>query len=941
MGWPHLRLAGSRSRCWREVSLPEMLLGSDVETADIAAGWAGGAMPQVSCGCRSAPAPTGSSSSSTSRSRHRAGSGPHGLIVGATGSGKSELLRTLVTGLALTHSPELLGLVLIDFKGGATFAPLTDLPHVSGLITNLADDLALVDRVQAALQGEQQRRQRMLRNAGNVDSIRDYQMRRAAGVTDAKDQPLEPLPYLLIVVDEFGELLSRRPDFIDLFVQIGRVGRSLGMHLLLATQRLEEGRLRGLESHLSYRICLRTFSVAESRTVIGTSDAYELPPIPGSAYLKAHESIYRRFRVAHVSAPRLGAQERAAPVDRTTVLAPYNFRQAPAIEADDSSSSQPAELVIGPTEMHVVVERLKWLGQPVHQVWLPPLPQAMSLDAVLGPLNVQTGLGLTARHWPSTGQLKVPVAVVDIPQRQEQRPLVLDFGGLHGHVAVVGAPQSGKSTVLRTIVLSGALTHTPEAMHCYCVDFGGGSLHALATLPHVGTVAGRRDQQLVRRTLAEIRGLINERERQFRELGIDSVVEFRTRRAAGRLPTRSGDGDVFLVIDNWGAVRTEIEDADPLVAEIATRGLGVGVHVVLSSNRWLDLRGPLRDSIGTRLELRLNDPTESEVGRQLAQALPAGTPGRGLVAPGAYFQVALPRLDGRDTTDGMREAQEDALGKVDAAWTGPAAPPIRVLPDRIDVRDMAVMTGQTHGIPIGIAEADLNPVHLDLTKGDPHLLVFGDAGSGKTEFLRTWARGLARRHSDSDARMVVVDYRRGLLGAIPEDHLAAYAWDAETAKGIVDQVVERLRERLAPPDVTPRQLRERSWWEGPEVYVVVDDYDVVGGGAQAPLAGLGEFLPQARDVGLHLVLARRVGGASRMLMSDPLMVRMSELGCGGLVLSGDPKEGYLVGEERAAPRPPGRGRLVRRNHPGLVVQIALDEDEADEVARSGAARGDT
>src|SRR5262249_44438331 len=160
-------------------------------------------------------------------------------------------------------SPELISFVLVDFKGGAAFAPVTDLPHVAGLITNLADDLAMIERVQAALMGEQQRRQQMLRAAGNLDSIRMYQRRYAAGATTADGKPLEPLPYLLIIVDEFGELLSGRPEFADLFVQIGRVGRSLGMHLLMATQRLEEGKLRGLDSHLSYRICLRTFSASE------------------------------------------------------------------------------------------------------------------------------------------------------------------------------------------------------------------------------------------------------------------------------------------------------------------------------------------------------------------------------------------------------------------------------------------------------------------------------------------------------------------------------------------------------------------------------------------------------------------------------------------------------------------------------------------------------
>jgi type VII secretion protein EccCa len=189
------------------------------------------------------------------------GVGPHGLVVGATGSGKSELLRTIVAGLAATHPPELLAFVLVDFKGGAAFASLAALPQVAGLITNLQVDLSTVDRARAALQGEQERRQRLLREAGNQPDLRAYAARRAA------DPTLPALPHLLVVVDEFGELLDARPDFLDLFVAVGRVGRSLGMHLLLASQRLDEGRLRGLDGHLRYRVCLRTFSAAESSNV--------------------------------------------------------------------------------------------------------------------------------------------------------------------------------------------------------------------------------------------------------------------------------------------------------------------------------------------------------------------------------------------------------------------------------------------------------------------------------------------------------------------------------------------------------------------------------------------------------------------------------------------------------------------------------------------------
>jgi S-DNA-T family DNA segregation ATPase FtsK/SpoIIIE len=222
------------------------------------------------------------------------GMGPHGILIGATGSGKSETIRTLVLALAMSHSSEKLNMVLVDFKGGATFLGLEHLPHVSAFITNLADELPLVDRMQDALQGELIRRQELLRAAG-YSSIHDYEKARANGAE------LAPLPTLVIIVDEFGELLATKSEFMDLFVMIGRLGRSLGVHLLLASQRLEEGRISSLETHLSYRLGLRVFfrtrwaahNVRLHRTglkhfhhpVVGdlhlTFDAFEMPAEQG------------------------------------------------------------------------------------------------------------------------------------------------------------------------------------------------------------------------------------------------------------------------------------------------------------------------------------------------------------------------------------------------------------------------------------------------------------------------------------------------------------------------------------------------------------------------------------------------------------------------------------------------------------------------------------
>jgi S-DNA-T family DNA segregation ATPase FtsK/SpoIIIE len=886
------------------------------------------------------------------------GMGPHGLVVGATGSGKSELLRTLVTALAVMHSPELLSLVLIDFKGGATFAGLTELPHVAGLITNLADDLTLVERVRAALHGEQQRRQKLLRQAGNADSLRDYQLRRAAGYQDAAGKPLEPLPYLLIVVDEFGELLSQRNDFIDLFVQIGRVGRSLGMHLLLATQRLDEGRLRGLESHLSYRICLRTFTSGESRAVIGTTEAYQLPPIPGSAFLKVGDSSLLRFRVACMSGPYEGPEPTATET-RAVGIVPFELRgtglrgagpmQGAVPDQDDGRPARSASMS-EPTALHVAAAQLARFGQPVHQVWLPPLPAVVPLDALLGPLALQPQRGWQASLWPGRGRLTFPVGLIDLPFQQRQEPFLLDFARTHGNLAVIGAPQSGKSTFLRTVMLSAMLTHTPDEIRFYCLDFGGSTLGPLGGAPHVGTVAGRRDPDLAVRLIAEMLRLVAAREQLFAERGIESVAAFRGLGATG-LPAGTYTGEILVVVDNWGAIRADIEDADAAIADLAFRGLGVGVHVILTANRWADVRMNVRDGFGARLELRLNDPTESEVSRPLSRQLPVAVPGRGLVPPGLLFHAVAPRLDGRDTLEDLTAAQDEVVTKIAASWSGASAHPIQLLPSRVHADDLGLTAGgsggssprasiaggsggsssqartaaDSHGVLIGLADTDLQPVRLDLSAADPHLVVVGDAGAGKSVLLRTLMRGLASRHRVDEIRFMLVDYRRSLLDVVPDDYVGAYAGDSVAAREYATLLAGQLAGRLPPAGITARELRARGWWSGPDLYLVIDDYDLVTTAPPSPLAVIADYIPQAREIGLHVLLARRVSGMSRVTVADQLLTRIRDLGTSGIVLSGDPREGIVLGGERAAIRPPGRGTLIRRSHPSVLVQAAISD----------------
>jgi S-DNA-T family DNA segregation ATPase FtsK/SpoIIIE len=841
------------------------------------------------------------------------GSGPHGLCVGATGSGKSELLRTLVLGLAAAHSSAELNLVLVDFKGGATFLGLAGLPHVSAVITNLADELTLVDRMADALAGEINRRQEVLRAAGNLTGVAELAAARRAGAR------VPQLPALVIVVDEFSELLAQRPEMVDLFVMIGRLGRSLGLHLLLASQRLEEGRLRGLESHLSYRIALRTFSAGESRAVLGVPDAHHLPPAPGSAFLATGTGELVRFRAACVSVPSAAA---AAPGPRPATVRAHRFPAVPVPVAPPprAPSGPPPPAPDAPTVLDTVLAAMAGDGPPAHRVWLPPLAEPPPLDQVLGQVVEVPGLGLRA---PGGSDLRLPVGLVDRPYQQRRDGLPVDLAGGSGHLAVAGGPRSGKSSALATTVLGLALTHTPAELGVHVLDFGGGALAVLAGLPHVGTVADRQQPDLVRRTVAELSAALTRRERLFRSAGVGSVEEFRARRARGEFPGEPST-DLLLVVDGYLTLRGgDYDDVENRLLGLAAQGLSYGLHLAVSASRWSELRPALKDLIGSRIELRLGEPAESEVDRRLAADVPA-RPGHALAPDGAKAVLAAPRLTAGATDPA---ALVDALA---LAWPGVRVPPVRLLPDLIEVdRLPPVDGGAGPGIAIGVDE-ELAPVAVDFA-ADPHLICFADAESGKTGLLRLLARAITAGQPPDRARIVLVDHRRTLLGVVPESHLIGYASTAAATAEAAAELADALRRRLPGPDVTARQLRERSWWSGPEVYLLVDDYDLVapGGGAAHPLLALAEFLPQAKDVGLHVVLARRCGGASRALF-DPVLGRLRELGAPGLVLNGSPDEGALVESVRPSPAPPGRGTLVDRRHGARRVQLAwLAETDAD------------
>ena len=718
----------------------------------------------------------------------------------------------------------------------------------------------------------------MLREAGNLDDIVSYQARREA------DPSMPPMPDLLVIVDEFAELLTARPEFIDLFVGLGRVGRSLGIHLLLSSQRLDEGRLRGLESHLRYRLCLRTFSAIESKLVLGTQDAYLLPSMPGLGYLKVDTEKYVQFRAALASGPHLGAtvtEEAPAPV-RVFESQPGMDHLPVAVEPELSPTA--------PSELQVLVDRLTGDRPPVHQVWVAPLPGGRAARRRAR----RSRRGGTAASAPkgcapsSAGSTARPSSAPSRSRSISPAPAATWWwsarrGPARARCCARWRRRSSGATPRRRSRSTGSTSAAACSAPC-------------AGAPHVGGIAGKLDREAVTRVVRQLRTEVEDREQAFRQAGHESMTEARN---AGTFP------DVFLFVDGWEAFKREFEMLDREVEELAANGLSFGIHVVVAANRWAEIRPALLDNLGTRLELRLHDAIDSLVSRQAAASLPAEVPGRGLTVDALHFQAALPRVDGRAEEEGTATALGELAAEAAEHWSDAPAPPIRLLPRELDPRQLPPPSPR-EGVPFGVEERGLDPVWVRLGSADPHFLVFGDSQSGKSSLLRGLGRGLIATHSPEQLQLMVVDVRRSLIDLAHDPHVMAYAASPPAAQ----EAAERLRaiagERMAPADASP--LAGPSW-EGPRYVILFDDYDLVAGPTGGPLAPLLDVLAVGGDVG-H---ARRAGAPRRRQRARRLRGRV---------------------------RPPARARVARRpaqRRPGGGAAARRDQGAAA-AARARAVR---
>ena len=358
--------------------------------------------------------------------------------------------------------------------------------------------------------------------------------------------------------------------------------------------------------------------------------------------------------------------------------------------------------------------------------------------------------------------------------------------------------------------------------------------------------------------------------------------------------------------------------------------LTFGVHLVAATPRWSDFRMQIVDMLGSKLELKIGDFRDSALDRNVQKQIPDARPGRGVCASKHHVLVALPRADGEADPATVSEGVVTTIEQIRAALPAGPGPKLRLLPTKVTAEEIAQLPGalapvqgRAPALILGVEESRLGAFRFD-PNSEHHLYLFGDSKSGKTTFLRSLAREIVARNTPQEAQLIVVDRRRSSLGAIPKEYLAAYLTTNESVASDMAEFVAFLKERLPGDDVTPEQLANRSWWKGPEFWVLVDDYDLVVTSEGNPLAALQPLLAQAGDVGLHLVIARRMGGASGALY-ERVLRSIIDLGSTGIMLSGNPDEGQVIGRVRPVRALPGRAIVVSREAGTFRAQLAWSD----------------
>ena len=715
--------------------------------------------------------------------------GVHGIIAGSTGSGKSELLMTLIIGLALNFSPDVCNFVLVDYKGGSAFEPFKKLPHKVDIVTNL--DQSATARVFASIIAELDRRQK-LNTYTNSKDIVHY---RRKGLNLDPERP--PYPHLFIIIDEFAEMISARAEYKAQLESITRLGRALGVTLILAAQR-PVGVTDQMRANIKFRISLRVETPDDSREVLRRSDAAFLPPgIPGRGYLQIGNENIELIQTAYTGGDYKGPQEE-------------NIAQN-VIWLDRPRKSAGLKSAEPPKLYDVIVDMLASTAleesRPQWRPWPAFLPQQVGANmltlqtpldtAYMGEEDIELlragddevipvsareertgGLSLNERagslwedgfkwegiNWGKNAMSPL-IGLVDNPYRASQKPLKVNFPG--GHVVIFGASGRGKTTFLRTIITSLVLTHSPDELHIYILDFGGRAMMMLRDLPHVGAVIASEEDERVMRVLRRVNDFVNTRQLLFSEARVNSLDSYNLAHPEKKLPA------VLVVMDNFSEFKEYYENLMSPLISLIRESRAYGVHFLISADLPNALTGKLYNLITERYTLKLSDA--SEYADIVGRGVPADigmTPGRGYVRVGNMpleFQTAVSFAPTEEDPEGLAHISKMCLRMQELwgnQWQGQKPSSIETLPLRVSLETLLAETAVPEvrriNAIVGIDDRTLAPASIDLERQGPHLVILGQPLSGKTTTLRGMILSIAHNYSPDEVMLVLIDYSRKL-----------------------------------------------------------------------------------------------------------------------------------------------------------------------------------
>lgn len=702
---------------------------------------------------------------------HEKAHGPHGLVAGTTGSGKSEIIQSYIISLAVNFHPYEVGFLLIDYKGGGMANLFKDLPHLLGTITNL--DGAQSMRALASIKAELQKRQRLF-GEHDVNHINQYQKLFKQG------EASEPMPHLFLISDEFAELKSEQPDFMKELVSTARIGRSLGIHLILATQKPSGVVDDQIWSNSKFKLALKVQNESDSNEILKTPDAAEIT-LPGRSYLQVgNNEIYELFQSAWSGADYIPEKEDQELVD-TTVYAINDLGQYDILTEDLSGLDRKPEVEKVPTELDAVIDYVHHYTveqgiEPLPRPWLPPLEEMIALPEL-------HEVDYRSSWYEGKKPLVATVGVLDIPEMQAQEPLSLDFTK-DGHVAVFSSPGYGKSTFLQSTVMDLTRQHNPERLHVYLIDLGTNGLLPLKELPHVADTIMIDEEVKLIKLIRRLRNELKERKQKLSQYGV-AAIDMYERASGEEVPA------ILLIIDTIDSAREASfnEEFEQITSQIAREGASVGIYMAISAGRQNAMRLPLLSNIKNQISLFMIDETEprSIVGRTTLTI--EEVPGRGLVKieQPTVFQTALP-VKGEENLEIIEGIQSESR-EMKEAWTGklprpiPMVPEIIHLPEFIEKQETREMIAKG-GLPFAVDMEDVEPMELSAIK-DQTTLILGDVIESVENTFKTLIASMAENtHID----VGMIDDASTSYG-LYKQHMDIYAKDSTE----IDIFVERLQ----------------------------------------------------------------------------------------------------------------------------------------------------